>query len=191
MRTMVLDTSSNLLYICFLENEKVIYEIKSIGLNNHSDHLLPLIEEGLNKLQLQVKDFDRIILGDGPGAYTGLRVSMSVAKMFAWTLNIPLYTISSLDLLTSGYKEEGLYLVKFKAKKGFIYHKAFSIVNQTKKIIASDMFVSEDYIDNYQEENKLIITNDLALVDCLNIKEEELKLVSNIHALEPNYLRDC
>ena len=81
MRTMVLDTSSNLLYICFLENEKVIYEIKSIGLNNHSDHLLPLIEEGLNKLQLQVKDFDRIILGDGPGAYTGLRVSMSVAKM--------------------------------------------------------------------------------------------------------------
>lgn len=191
MRTMVLDTSSNLLYICFLENEKVIYEIKSIGLNNHSDHLLPLIEEGLNKLQLQVKDFDRIILGDGPGAYTGLRVSMSVAKMFAWTLNIPLYTISSLDLLTSGYKEEGLYLVKFKAKKGFIYHKAFSIVNQTKNIIASDMFVSEDYIDNYQEENKLVITNDLALVDCLNIKEEELKLVSNIHALEPNYLRDC
>lgn len=191
MRTMVLDTSSNLLYICFLENEKVIYEIKSIGLNNHSDHLLPLIEEGLNKLQLQVKDFDRIILGDGPGAYTGLRVSMSVAKMFAWTLNIPLYTISSLDLLTSGYKEEGLYLVKFKAKKGFIYHKAFSIVNQTKSIIASDMFVSEDYIDNYQEENKLVITNDLALVDCLNIKEEELKLVSNIHALEPNYLRDC
>lgn len=191
MRTMVLDTSSNLLYICFLENEKVIYEIKSIGLNNHSDHLLPLIEEGLNKLQLQVKDFDRIILGDGPGAYTGLRVSMSVAKMFAWTLNIPLYTISSLDLLTSGYKEEGLYLVKFKAKKGFIYHKAFSIVNQTKNIIASDMFVSEDYIDNYQEEHKLVITNDLALVDCLNIKEEELKLVSNIHALEPNYLRDC
>lgn len=191
MRTMVLDTSSNLLYICFLENKKVIYEIKSIGLNNHSDHLLLLIEEGLNKLQLQVKDFDRIILGDGPGAYTGLRVSMSVAKMFAWTLNIPLYTISSLDLLTSGYKEEGLYLVKFKAKKGFIYHKAFSIVNQTKNIIASDMFVSEDYIDNYQEEHKLVITNDLALVDCLNIKEEELKLVSNIHALEPNYLRDC
>ena len=53
------------------------------------------------------------------------------------------------------------------------------------------MFVSEGYIDNYQEENKLVITNDLALVDCLNIKEEELKLVSNIHALEPNYLRDC
>ena len=47
------------------------------------------------------------------------------------------------------------------------------------------------YIDNYQEEHKLVITNDLALVDCLNIKEEELKLVSNIHALEPNYLRDC
>ena len=113
MRSLILDTSTNILYISFVEDKKVIYEIQSKGLNNHSDHLLNLIQEGLEKYQLEVKDFDRIILGDGPGAYTGLRVSMSVAKMFAWTLNIPLYTISSLDLLTSGYKEEGLYLVKF------------------------------------------------------------------------------
>lgn len=191
MRTMVLDTSSNLLYICFIENDTVIYEIKSMGLNNHSDHLLNLIEEGLQKNNIQVKDFDRIILGEGPGAYTGLRVSMSVAKMFAWTLNIPLYTISSLDLLTSGYKEEGLYLVKFKAKKGYIYHKAFSLKNGNKQIICNEVFVEDEYIDNYKESDIKIITNDLYSVDCLNIKENEIKLITNIHALEPNYLRDC
>ncbi len=190
-RTLVLDTSSNWLYICFLENDKVVYEVKSEGLNNHSDNLLPLIEEGLKKLKFEVKDFTRIILGYGPGAYTGLRVSMSVAKMFAWTLNIPLYTMSSLDLLTSGYEEEGLYLIKFKAKKGFIYHKAFRIENQSKQIIAKDMFVSEDYLNSYQYEDIKIITNYDVLVDCLKIKEDELTLVTNIHALEPNYLRDC
>ena len=189
MRTLVLDTSTNLLYISFIENEKVIYEIKSLGLNNHSDHLLPLIEEGLQKFNLQIKDFDKIILGVGPGAYTGLRVSMSVGKMFAWTLNIPLYIISSLDLLSSGYKEDGLYLVSLKAKKGFIYHKAFKIENGVKTIITNDSFVSEDYNNNYDDNNTLI-KNDNMLVDSLNIKENEIQLVDNVHALEPNYLRE-
>lgn len=189
MRTLVLDTSTNLLYISFIEDNEVIYEVKTLGLNNHSDHLLPLIEEGLKKHNLQVKDFDNIILGEGPGAYTGLRVSMSVAKMFSWTLNLPLYTISSLDLLSSGYKEDGLYVIKLRAKKGFVYHKAFKILNGQKQNVVSDMFVSEDYIDNYNESYTLI-TNDNMLVDSLNIKKDEVKLVDNVHALEPNYLRE-
>lgn len=190
MRTMILDTSTNLLYICFIEDNKIIYEIKTIGLNNHSDHLLKLIEEGLSKNNLQVKDFDKIILGKGPGAYTGLRVSMAVAKMFAWTLNIPLYIISSLDLLTSGYKENGKYVISFKAKKGFIYHKAFVIENEIKQNITNEMFVEEEYINNYDNES-IIINNDLYNIDSLNIKENEIELVTNIHALEPNYLREC
>lgn len=189
MRTLVLDTSTNLLYISFIDDNKIIYEVQTMGLNNHSDHLLPLIEEGLKQHNLQIKDFDNIILGKGPGAYTGLRVSMSVAKMFSWTLNIPLYTISSLDLLSSGYKQDGLYVMKLKAKKGFIYHKAFKISNGTKKSINDDMFVSEDYIENYKEPFTLI-TNDNMLVDSLNIKKEEVECVDNVHALEPNYLRE-
>ena len=194
MKTLVLDTSTNLLYISFIDNNKVIYEVKSIGLNNHSDYLLDLIEKGLKENNLQVKDFDRILLGKGPGAYTGLRVSMSVAKMFSWTLNIPLYTISSLDLLTSGYKEDGLYLIKFKAKKGFIYHKAYTRENNQKNILTQETFVNDEFIESYEQNkyNKVnIISNDLYNIDILNIKEEEIELVENVHALEPNYLREC
>ena len=194
MKTLVLDTSTNLLFISFIFDDKVVYEVKSVGLNNHSDYLLDLIQKGLNETNIQVKDFDKIIIGVGPGAYTGLRVSMSVAKMFSWTLNIPLYEISSLDLLTSGYKEDGLYLIKFKAKKGYIYHKAFEINDNAKKIIAEEIFVSDEFIDTYEKDNfknVFIVSNDLYNIDVLNIKEENIKLVDNVHALEPNYLRDC
>ncbi len=194
MKTLVLDTSTNLLFISFIFDDKVVYEVKSVGLNNHSDYLLDLIQKGLNETNIQVKDFDKIIIGVGPGAYTGLRVSMSVAKMFSWTLNIPLYEISSLDLLTSGYKEDGLYLIKFKAKKGYIYHKAFEINDNAKKIITEEIFVSDEFIDTYENDNfknVFIVSNDLYNIDVLNIKEENIKLVDNVHALEPNYLRDC
>ena len=103
MRTLIMDTSTNLLYISFIENDKVIYEVKTLGLNNHSDHLLNLIEKGLNECNLQVKDFNKIVIGVGPGAYTGLRVSMSVAKMFSWTLNIPLYPLVNKSRLLIEY----------------------------------------------------------------------------------------
>ena len=194
MKTLVLDTSTNLLFISFIFDDKVVYEVKSVGLNNHSDYLLDLIQKGLNETNIQVKDFDKIIIGVGPGAYTGLRVSVSVAKMFSWTLNIPLYEISSLDLLTSGYKEDGLYLIKFKAKKGYIYHKAFEINDNAKKIITEEIFVSDEFIDTYEKvnfKNVFFVSNDLYNIDVLNIKEENIKLVENVHALEPNYLRDC
>lgn len=194
MRTLILDTSTNLLYISFIDDNKIIYEVKSMGLNNHSDYLLDLIKKGLVENNLQVKDFDRIILGKGPGAYTGLRVSMSVAKMFSWTLNIPLYTISSLDLLTSGYQEDALYLVKFKAKKGYIYHKTFIIEAKMKKMLTDEIFVNDEFIETYEKNNfqKIyVITNDLYNIDVLSIKEDELQFVDNVHSLEPNYLREC
>ena len=76
-----------------------------------------------------------------------------------------------------------------KAKKGFIYHKAFNIASGKKEIIEADMFVSEDYIEKYGEAT--LITNDNLLVNSLNINEKELQLVDNVHALEPNYLREC
>lgn len=191
MKTLVLDTSTNLLYICFIDENKVIYEVKSMGLNNHSDHLLELIQEGLNKCSLEVKDFNRIIIGVGPGAYTGLRVSMSVAKMFAWTLNIPLYEISSLDLLTSGYKENNKYLVCFKAKKGHVYNKSFIIEEGLKIVENQESFMSDEEVkEKYIEEDYILITHENIEIDCLNI-EKEIKQVNNIHALEPNYLREC
>ena len=191
MKSLVLDTSTNLLYISFIENDKVIYEVKTLGMNNHSDHLIELIKEGLTKCSLEVKDFDRIIIGVGPGAYTGLRVSMSVAKMFAWTLNIPLYEISSLDLLTSGYKDNNKYLVCFKAKKGHVYNKSF-IINDNHKIIENnEIFMSDEEVnEKYNKEEYVVVTNENINIDCLNI-ESEIKKVDNIHALEPNYLREC
>lgn len=191
MKTMFLDTSTNLLYVSFVIDNKVVYEVKSEGLNNHSDYLLKYIEEGLNKLSLQVKDFDNFVVGIGPGAYTGLRVSLAVAKMFAWTLNLPLYTISSLDLLTSGVCQDGEYAICFKAKKDYSYFKTIKIENG-KKIRSKEEFLSNDEIDKKIDLTKYIkITHENMQINVLSVTQDQLTKVENIHALEPNYLRAC
>ena len=140
----------------------------------------------------QIKDFNNIIIGVGPGAYTGLRVSMTVAKMFAWTLKIPLYTVSSLDLLTSGYyNQDGLYGVMLKAKKNYSYTKIFSIENGKYKQIEYEMFLLvtefKNKIASYQ--NIKLIQNDNILINPLLLTKLHVNKVDNIHILEPNYLR--
>jgi len=196
MLEMILDTSSTILYISFVKDKKVIFESITEGKNNHSDNLLKLLEEGLNKNKIEVKDFDRIILGEGPGMYTGLRVSMTVAKMFAWTLKKPLYCMSSIDLLISDYfNKDGIYPIMIKAKKDHSYTKIVEIKNGQMNVLRKEEFMNnEEFLKVLKDLNldqAMIIDNTNMKINTLAIvnHEELLTLVDNIHALEPNYLR--
>ena len=190
MKELVLDTSSQILFVNIVIDGIVKYSVLSEGKNNHSDNLLNFVKEGLKALNLEIKDMDRIVCGYGPGMYTGLRVSLTVAKMFAWTLNIPLYVVSSLDLLSSGYyKEDGIYSIMIKAKKNYSYTKRIKVLNNEVSILKEEEFMfNEDFL-KYTNEEDIIIKNDNIKINYLNIEESKKMLVTNVHALEPNYLR--
>ena len=190
MKEMILDTSSTILFINFVIDGEIKYSVQTEGKNNHSDNLLKNIKEGLDYLHLEVKDFDRIVCGKGPGMYTGLRVSMTVAKMFAWTLNIPLYVVSSIDLLTSGYfNRDGKYKVQLKAKKDYSYTKVFSIENGKYNLIKDEEFLSNEEFNKMYNDEYILINNENININYLLMGEGKLEKVENIHALEPNYLR--
>lgn len=188
MLSLVLDTSSKFLYFSFLENEKVIYEKFLEGKNDHSDNLLKEISFGLKEINLEIKDFNRIIVGKGPGSYTGLRVSMTVAKMLSWSLNIPLYTTSSLSLLASNYlKTDGIYAITMRAKKQHVYGKLIIVENSKCEVVIDDLFLEEskyfELIKIYSY--KLVNENNYAI----NPNNVELSKVEDLHSLTPNYIQ--
>lgn len=189
MKTLILDTSSDYLYL-FLTNEKENYEVILEGKNNHSEKLIPLIEEGLTKLSMEVKDLDRIICGIGPGSYTGLRVGLTVCKIFAWTFNIPLFTISSLNILGSGYFEkDGEYAVLNIAKKNYVYGKFIEVVNGKIKEVSSDEFaLREEFLNKVTSDMILVKEDSFKFSSEMIIKMAQNK-VSDIHSVVPNYLR--
>ena len=189
MNTLILDTSSNYLYI-YLNNRIDKYEVILEGRNNHSEKIIDLISEGLNKLNLEVSDLERIIIGIGPGSYTGLRVSLTVSKMFSYLKDIPLYITSSLNILGSGYfKNDGKYLVTNIAKKDHVYYKKV-VVNNGEIESSNDNFINTSELEKINDGYKLINENNY-LFDASVITKLATEKVDNIHDLTPNYIREA
>ena len=141
MNALVMDTSTSFIFLYLIKDDKLVYKFEEEGENNHSEKLMLVIEEALKKNDLSVEDLDLIVTGIGPGSYTGLRISLTIAKMFAWTKKIPLKVISSLVFLGSG-EPNGTYTVTNTAKKGYVYSLDMAINFDEIQILSKEKFIS-------------------------------------------------
>ena len=161
-----------------------------ISHNNHSENIINVIEEGLKQTNLKLKDFGKVVVGYGPGSYTGLRVGMVVGKMMAYSLNIPLYVVSSLSYVGSGhFLNDGTYIIYNIAKKDHCYIKLVVVNNGYVDSLVDDMFTTDIEFTKYVEKYNPIIINQ----DNYEVNEEVIirlaKEVDDIHSVVPNYLR--
>lgn len=191
MKVLIIDTSTKFLYVSLSIDGVEVFKNIFEGKNNHSEHLLPIIMEALLISKIKVEDLDRIIVGRGPGSYTGLRISMTVAKMFAWTKKIDLYTISSLNVIASGYfKDNGLYAVTSIAKQEYIYGKVIELKNgNIKTLIEEEFSLEEDFYETIKMLKCIIISEENYLYDANKIIELATEKCEDIHSIGPNYLR--
>lgn len=96
-RFLAFDTSTACLALAVMENDKVLHTIKAAGERNHAVHLLPLVQKGLAEAGVAPSEVSGIAVGVGPGSYTGTRIAVTAAKTLAWTWNIPVTGVSSLQ----------------------------------------------------------------------------------------------
>ena len=96
MKVLAFDTSSKALSLAILEDKQVLAETTINIKKNHSITLMPAIDFLMASLDWTPKDLDRIVVAEGPGSYTGLRIAVATAKTLAHTLNIELIGMSSL-----------------------------------------------------------------------------------------------
>jgi len=72
------------------------------GRYRHSQELLPAVERLLASADLRLRDLAGIVVGTGPGAFTGLRVGLATAKTLAHELGVPLVGVATSDALLAG-----------------------------------------------------------------------------------------
>ena len=110
MYNLILDSSTKILYVALVDDNNVLFEKYIEGKNDHAKNIVKAVDDALKSANIEAKNLDKVIVGYGPGSYTGVRMAVTVAKMLAIFAGVKLYTISTLRLMAS---EEEMPLLLF------------------------------------------------------------------------------
>lgn len=112
MIELYLDTHFQDVLIALYKDGKLFDLKKEKNVKNTSVVTLPLFIEMLNHNNLNVNDIKKIYVNIGPGSFTGVRIGVTLAKTIAYSLNIPIVGVSSLDILVAMLDTESYVAVK-------------------------------------------------------------------------------
>lgn len=185
MKRLLFDVSTNVMYVAYARDEILVDFSIRIATRDHAKYLVDRIDQVLKRNRVSLDQIDEIIIGYGPGSYTGIRIAVVVGKMLAYTKKIRLKVVSSLFFMTSGY--EGKIAACIDARRGYV----FSGIYEDGKVIAHDAYLklADLYTQEVFKNAQTVIIDDRNYE--INIKRiiEQSTFVDQIHDLEPNYLR--
>lgn len=173
--TLFIDTHDELITIG-LKNKDKLYIKTKLSEYSHSIFTMPMIKEIFEENNINVKDLDKIIVVNGPGSFTGIRIGLSIAKTMAYALNIKINTISSLlaYLISDDKNDEKMAIIE--DNKGYYI---FAMSNN--KTILEEQYVTEINYKYRKVEHKLDI--DKIINYCENLESE------NPHHIRANYIK--
>ena len=171
-----IDTHAELITIA-LKNKKDLFIKTQESEYSHSIYTMPMIESIFKENNLKVKDLKKIIVVNGPGSFTGIRIGLSIAKTMAYALKIDINTISSLTayLVSNNTNEKRKAVIE--DNKGYY----ISIFDDNNQIVGEEYYSEEDNVNLPKVEEKLDIEKIIKY--CENIRSE------NPHFVKANYVK--
>lgn len=97
-----IDTSTDILGLALIENNKLLGEYNLSLERQHSEKLLPLVQEIFKEVDRVPSNLDAVAVATGPGSFTGLRIGITAAKMLGRIFSIPVKGISTLEVMAQG-----------------------------------------------------------------------------------------
>ena len=184
MKILAVDTSSKICAVAILEDNKVIDEIKLDNGKTHSENLMPIIKEILDKNDLTLKDMNLIAVSVGPGSFTGIRIGIATIKPMAEVYNLPVASVTSLETLARNIenKEKDFTIISLiDARNNQVYAGFFDTeYNLKEDEIAEDI---DEVLKKAGKYSKIIFVGDGAIIHKEKI-EENLKDRNIIFAKE-------
>ena len=163
--SLAIDTATNRTIVAVIEDGKVLYEGFHEGATEHGFAITELVSKAL---EVSPKP-DQVVVGMGPGPFTGLRVGITFAHTFALAREIPVIGVCSLDAILIDKSE---YTVAIDARRKEIYWASYKDgVRVAGPAVDKPADVSGYILDLYPDMEKLV------------------ELSKNQNITEPMYLR--
>lgn len=158
MKFLTFDTSLDKTYVTLFDNEDLLETqvIESHDDKYHSAYLIQNLVTLLKKHLLTMQDINAIGVNVGPGSFTGIRACLTIARVIAQQLDIPLVGISSLELLAQINE------------------------SKTKTTVVMDARKNMCYFAQYDEDGKTLCEPQLVELSALNIEKNNIVVSDNM-----------
>lgn len=193
-----IDTSSEYLYSALSKDNEVLSFKKSKLEHDLSAYALDEISKMFEDAKLSPDDVDKIIVINGPGSFTGIRIGLTIAKVYAWAKEIPITTASSLLAMAISSDNNKIHVPMLDARRDFVYAAIYD--ENYEEILKAQHIEREKVIEKLKDLSDYeVISNDdfTDLTDVNRYKPNILKIVEylkdkesiNPHAANPDYLK--
>lgn len=199
MISLLIDTSFADVSIAILKNYQLQNQIVKNIPNQHSIYTVEFINQLIHQTNLGVNDIDRILVVGGPGSFTGVRIGLTIAKIYAYVLNKQLIPISSLKILALSKENSNKPILSLIDAKHDNYY--VGLFDEHYEDIIGEHFASKkEILELIQAYSPDIVSNSNLILDNLKIDKQPLNFEKidkyyqtsqsiNPHLVVPNYLK--
>ena len=107
MYQLLLDSANKLLVVALAKDGNVVDKTIYEAWQRQSEMMVPEIDNIMERNGVLKEDLNAVVVGIGPGSYTGIRIGLTIAKTITYMLKIPMYVVSSLSI----FKDEKEHLI--------------------------------------------------------------------------------
>jgi len=184
--SLFIDTHDDYLRIVLYRNEEIINKIIKQSEQSHSTLTMKSVEKILKEENITVQNLKEIFVVNGPGSFTGVRIAVTIAKTLAFTLNIPIKTITSLQVkaLSSTFKGEKLVV---ESDKNGSYICEFNAEN--KKVGEYRYLKNKEFAEYISDKGITIIEDEEIDWSAIYSYLKEMP-ATKVHQVKPLYIKN-
>lgn len=173
MRILALDSSGLVATVAIVTEEAMLAEYTVNFKKTHSQTLLPMLDEVVKMVELDLSEVDAIAVAAGPGSFTGLRIGSATAKGLGLALKKPVIAIPTLDGLAYNlYGTNKLICPMMDARRSQVYTGIYEFNGaELKVIIPQSALTIEELLDKVNELGREVIF----LGDGVDVNKEIIK----------------
>jgi tRNA threonylcarbamoyladenosine biosynthesis protein TsaB len=183
---LALDTSTSVGSVAVGEGDRLLAEILLTVGSGHSSALLPAIDRALRSAGLEAGDLAGVVVGGGPGSFTGVRIAAATAKGIVHAAGVPMFAYSSLLAAAAGcWGADRPVCALFDARRRDVYAACYRFGAKVDEVMAPEAVTVDEVLDRFRGGPPPLFTGEAAVIHRAEIERASGARVVPAHLAAP------
>ena len=198
MISLFIDTSTANVSISIVKDNEILSLVQEDIPNEHSKYATSYVKKVIDEAKIDANDIDNLLVVNGPGSFTGVRIGVTIAKTYGYLINKEIIPVSSLKSLALSTNYTGNIMSIISANRNNYY---IGIYDEQYNNLVQEQFVNTNQVlELIEKYNPHIVSNDFYVLGKYKFNKINLNILNIVnyykdqdtvhyHALVPNYLK--